>query len=77
MGIEEILMWLSRYWIGGIITLGFLDTVNWVMSKATSNERFTNMERLWMFILWPVMLSVFVFMFVLSMVRRWMSKNGK
>ena len=68
--IKIIVTWLSRYWICGLLTLMLLDTVNWMMNKATSSERFTNGERVVIFLLWPVTLGVFVFVFILNAIRR-------
>jgi len=57
----EIMMWISRYWIGGMITLMFLDTVNWITVKAnTGNERYENSHRIVIFLFWPIMLLVFI-----------------
>ena len=67
---EDILMWVSRYWIGGIITLGTIDGINYLLSKYGKSERWTNGERIWIFILWPVMAVVFVGVYILSMFKR-------
>jgi hypothetical protein len=57
----EIIMWISRYWIGGMITLMFLDAVNWITVMAnTGNERYENSHRIMIFLLWPIMLLVFI-----------------
>lgn len=66
----EILMWVSRYWIGGLITLGTIDVINYLLTKHGNSERFTNPERIWIFILWPIMAVVFVGVYIISIFRR-------
>ena len=56
---ETIVIWIVRYWIGGILTLGFLDIMNWVYAKnKPKDERYENSHRLMIFVLWPLMLLV-------------------
>ena len=66
----EVLIWLSRYWIGGLFTLLLIDGVNYLLSKYERSERFNNIERVWIFVLWPLTLTVFVVMWLISAIRR-------
>lgn len=70
-------MWVSRYWIGGLITLGLIDGINYLLSKHGNSERWTNSERVWIFILWPIMAVVFVGVYILSWFNRNNSNNGE
>jgi hypothetical protein len=66
----NLIMWLSRYWLGGIITLVFIDWMNHLTAKKSLNERFNNGERMMVFLLWPLMLSVWIFTFIKNIYTR-------
>ena len=60
----NLITWLSRYWLGGMITLVFIDWMNHLTAKKSLNERFNNGERIVIFLFWPLMLSVWIFAFI-------------
>jgi len=67
---ETIVIWIVRYWIGGILTLGFLDIMNWVYAKnKAKDERYENSHRLMIFVLWPLMLLVSVFSIIKKLLK--------
>lgn len=66
MSWDNIVTWILRYWIGGMFTLLFIDGINNILSKVASHERFNNMDRLYLFLLWPLMLTVWIYTFIKS-----------
>lgn len=57
----NILILMLKYCWGGILTLAFLDTMNWLYAKnKNNNERYENSHRIVVFLFWPIMLLVWL-----------------
>lgn len=65
-------MWVSRYWLGGLLTMMLLDGINYLMyyDEEDNPNRFNNKERVVVFLIWPFVLSVFVVTFIYNFVTR-------
>jgi len=61
----EIIIWVSRYLMVGVIVTWGLDMINKSAFNLHGNEnqRFQNSERVWIIILWPLMVLVFIYHF--------------
>ena len=73
----EIMMWVSRYWACGLLVLFVLDVLNYAISKSTTDEehtRFTNGERVAIFLFWPIMVVTFFGAWFYSWIKRILNK---